>query len=127
MLRQVVMVGAGQAGVQAIDTLRRRGHDGAITLIGEEPLEPYQRPPLSKGYLTGAVEPERLMLRPARFYRDRGVDLRLGVRAGELLAIETVNRGQDQIAARKLIAARARLDHQRLADAAIPLAECALW
>ncbi|MGH8150373.1 MAG: NAD(P)/FAD-dependent oxidoreductase [Steroidobacteraceae bacterium] len=84
MLRQVVMVGAGQAAAQAIDTLRRRGYDSAITLVGEEPLEPYQRPPLSKGYLAGTVEAERLLLRPARFYRDHGVDMRLGVRAAAI-------------------------------------------
>jgi 3-phenylpropionate/trans-cinnamate dioxygenase ferredoxin reductase component len=81
MLRQVVMVGAGQAAAQAIDTLRRRGFDGSIALVGEEPLEPYQRPPLSKAYLAGAVGLERLMLRPARFYQDHRVELRLGVPA----------------------------------------------
>jgi len=76
-----MVIGAGQAALQAIDTLRRRGYDGSITLIGEETLEPYQRPPLSKGYLAAAIETERLQLRPAQYYRDNLVDMRLGTRA----------------------------------------------
>jgi 3-phenylpropionate/trans-cinnamate dioxygenase ferredoxin reductase subunit len=78
MIRNVVIVGAGQAAAQAVDTLRRRGFDGAITLIGEEPESPYQRPPLSKKYLGGALQKERLLIRPLHFYADHHIDLRLG-------------------------------------------------
>jgi 3-phenylpropionate/trans-cinnamate dioxygenase ferredoxin reductase subunit len=78
MIRNVVIVGAGQAAAQAVDTLRRRGFDGAITLIGEEPESPYQRPPLSKKYLGGALQKERLLIRPLQFYADHRIDLRLG-------------------------------------------------
>lgn len=81
MLRRVVMIGAGQAAFQAVDTLRRRGFDGSITILGEEPLEPYQRPPLSKGYLAGTVSPERLLLRPPTFYAQHRIALHLDTRA----------------------------------------------
>jgi len=81
MGERVVIVGAGQAAVQAIDTLRKRGFSGAITLIGEEPEWPYQRPPLSKKYLAGALEHDRLFIRPAHFYTDHAVEAHLGRRA----------------------------------------------
>ena len=55
MLENIVIVGAGQAAVQAIDTLRRKGFTGKISLVGDEPWLPYQRPPLSKKYLAGAL------------------------------------------------------------------------
>ncbi|MEP7243305.1 MAG: FAD-dependent oxidoreductase [Gammaproteobacteria bacterium] len=81
MLDHVVIVGAGQAGAQAIDTLRRKGFKGGLTLVGDEPLLPYQRPPLSKKFLSGALERDRLLIRPAHFYTEHGVDTRLGRRA----------------------------------------------
>ncbi len=81
MVEQILIVGAGQAAAQAIDTLRRKGFKGALTLVGAEPHLPYQRPPLSKKYLSGALEPERLLIRPAHFYAEHFVDARLGRRA----------------------------------------------
>lgn len=84
MPEAVVIVGAGQAAAQAIDTLRKRGFGGAITLVGEEDAWPYQRPPLSKKYLSGALERERLPFRPAHFYAEHRVEARLGRRALEL-------------------------------------------
>jgi len=80
----VVIVGAGQAAAQAIDTLRRKGFKGGLTLIGDEPHWPYQRPPLSKKYLSGTLEQDRLLIRPARFYSEHGVDARLGRRAQQI-------------------------------------------
>jgi len=77
-------VGAGQAAVQAIDTLRRKGFTGQIVLIGDEPWLPYQRPPLSKKYLAGALERERLLLRPPQFYASHSIDSRLGRRVEEI-------------------------------------------
>jgi len=68
MFDQIVIVGAGQAAVQAIDTLRRKGFTGKLAVVGDEPWLPYQRPPLSKKYLAGALERDRLMIRPAQFY-----------------------------------------------------------
>jgi 3-phenylpropionate/trans-cinnamate dioxygenase ferredoxin reductase subunit len=78
MNSRIVIVGAGQAAAQAVETLRKRGHAGPITLIGDEDLLPYQRPPLSKKYLAGAMERDRLLFRHAPHYLEHGVDLRLG-------------------------------------------------
>lgn len=75
---RVVIVGAGQAGAALAAKLRALGHDGPITLIGEEPAPPYQRPPLSKAYLLGEMEEERLWLRAPGFWAENGIDLRLG-------------------------------------------------
>ncbi|MCC7321492.1 MAG: FAD-dependent oxidoreductase [Rubellimicrobium sp.] len=80
----VVVIGAGQAGAALVARLRGDGFDGAITLIGQERVPPYQRPPLSKDYLLGEMELERLFLRPAGFYADHGIDLRLATRAGAI-------------------------------------------
>ena len=80
MVQTVVIVGAGHAAVQAVDTLRREGHLGPIVLVGDEPYVPYNRPPLSKKYLSGEVERERLWLRSAQYYQQHRVDTRLGVR-----------------------------------------------
>jgi 3-phenylpropionate/trans-cinnamate dioxygenase ferredoxin reductase subunit len=77
----VVIVGAGQAGASLAAKLRALGFSGGITLFGEEPAPPYQRPPLSKKYLTGEMEKERLYLRPASFYTEHGITLRLNARA----------------------------------------------
>jgi 3-phenylpropionate/trans-cinnamate dioxygenase ferredoxin reductase component len=55
-----------------------KGFDGAVTLICDEPVPPYQRPPLSKAYLLGEMEEARLYLRPESFYADQRIDLRLG-------------------------------------------------
>ena len=76
-----MIVGGGQAGAQAVQTLRKNKFDGKITLIGEEPYPPYQRPPLSKKYLAGELERDRLFLRPLAFYEKNQVDLQLGTRA----------------------------------------------
>ncbi|MGE0858333.1 MAG: NAD(P)/FAD-dependent oxidoreductase [Gammaproteobacteria bacterium] len=76
----IVVVGAGQAGQQLCDSLRRGGYEGRLVLVGDEPVLPYQRPPLSKKFLTGALEAERLLLRPASFYEKANVELRLARR-----------------------------------------------
>lgn len=74
----VVVVGAGQAGSSCVAKLRNLGFEGTITLIGAEPSPPYQRPPLSKGYLLGEITLERMYLRPESFYRENAIDLTLG-------------------------------------------------
>jgi len=76
-----VVIGGGQAGASLVAKLRTDGFDGKITLIGAEDVPPYQRPPLSKAYLLGEMELERLYLRPAAFYPDHDIDLRLSTRA----------------------------------------------
>jgi 3-phenylpropionate/trans-cinnamate dioxygenase ferredoxin reductase subunit len=88
-MQHYVVVGAGQAGASLVAKLRSEGFDGRITLIGAEAVPPYQRPPLSKAYLLGEMTKERLFLRPAAFYLDHGIDLRLDTRAVDL---DPVNR-----------------------------------
>lgn len=77
-MKRIVVIGAGQAGASLVAKLRNLGFDGQITLIGEEPAPPYQRPPLSKAYLLGDMALERLYLRPESYYADQKIDLRLG-------------------------------------------------
>jgi len=81
MLQNVVLVGAGQAAAQCIETLRKKGFGGRIVLVGDEPHLPYQRPPLSKKYLAGELGVDRLSLRHAPFYAEHQVELELGRRA----------------------------------------------
>ncbi|PIE14022.1 MAG: pyridine nucleotide-disulfide oxidoreductase [Rhodobacterales bacterium] len=76
----IIVIGAGQAGSSLVAKLRNSGYEGEITLIGEETAPPYQRPPLSKAYLLGDMELERLYLRPESFYADNNISLRLGER-----------------------------------------------
>src|SRR2546430_9141536 len=83
-----VVAGAGQGGGRAVGTLRRRGFTGKRSMVGDEPWLPYQRPPLSKKYLAGALERERLLIRPAQFFAAHQVDTQLGRRASEILRRE---------------------------------------
>ncbi len=71
--RSVVIVGAGQAGVQAASALRTEGYDGAICLIGDEPGLPYQRPPLSKSYLSGDVADDELHLETSEWFDEQRI------------------------------------------------------
>lgn len=79
-MEKIVVVGAGQAGASCVAKLRSQGFTGQIVLIGEEPAPPYQRPPLSKGYLLGEMTLDRLYLRPESYYAENGIDLRLNER-----------------------------------------------
>ena len=77
-MSHVMVIGAGQAGASLVAKLRALGHGGKITLIGSEPAPPYQRPPLSKAYLMGEMDEERLWLRGPEFYAEQNIVLRLG-------------------------------------------------
>ena len=81
MVERIVIIGAGQAGAQAIATLRAEGFEGSLTLIGDEAYPPYQRPPLSKAYLAGDFARERLFLKPDAFYAEAACGLRLSLAA----------------------------------------------
>jgi 3-phenylpropionate/trans-cinnamate dioxygenase ferredoxin reductase subunit len=81
---RLVIVGGSYAGLNAAAAAREAGFDGTITLVSAEPLPPYQRPPLSKGFLKGQVRAEDLALKGEGFYRDNAVDLALGRRAETL-------------------------------------------
>ena len=84
----VVVVGAGQAGSSCVAKLRNSGFEGQITLIGEEPVPPYQRPPLSKAYLLGDMALERMFLRPETFYYENNIELRMSTRVDAINASE---------------------------------------
>lgn len=84
MVDHVLIVGAGQAATHTAETLRRKGFAGRITLVGDETELPYQRPPLSKKYLAGDLERDRLLLRHAPFYAEHRLDLMLGRRANTI-------------------------------------------
>lgn len=75
-----VIVGASLAGAKAAETLREEGFDGGIVLIGEEPVRPYERPPLSKGYLQNSTEQEKVFVHEPGFYSANDIDLRLSTR-----------------------------------------------
>jgi 3-phenylpropionate/trans-cinnamate dioxygenase ferredoxin reductase subunit len=91
MTETVVIVGAGHAAGQAIATLKQRNFAGKIVLIGDEPHLPYQRPPLSKKYLAGNMPPERLYFKPASFYDDDNIDVRLETR------VESIDRDAHRV------------------------------
>jgi 3-phenylpropionate/trans-cinnamate dioxygenase ferredoxin reductase subunit len=73
-----IIVGGGLAGAIAAQTLREEGFDGRITLFGEEPHRPYERPPLSKDYLQGKTDRDSIFAHPEPWYADHAVELRLG-------------------------------------------------
>lgn len=80
----IIVVGAGQAGLQVTDSLRRGGYNGDLLLVGDEPSLPYQRPPLSKQYMVGELTDERLLFRPADFFEKRKVAMITGARVTDL-------------------------------------------
>ncbi|MEJ1999010.1 MAG: NAD(P)/FAD-dependent oxidoreductase, partial [Maritimibacter sp.] len=83
-MSHIAVIGAGQAGAALCAKLRNSGYDGRITLVGAESVPPYQRPPLSKKYMSGEMELERLFLRPERFYAEQNIDLRTGTRVAAI-------------------------------------------
>ncbi len=78
---RVVILGAGHGGFQLAASLRQGGFDGEVVLVGDEDALPYQRPPLSKDYLSGKVGLDLVLMRPAAFYREHRIDYRAGRRA----------------------------------------------
>ncbi|MFT5776625.1 NAD(P)/FAD-dependent oxidoreductase [Hyphomonas sp.] len=78
---RIVVIGGGQAGAQALQSLRQSGYAGALTLVGDEPALPYQRPPLSKAYMKGEMTEERLYFRPAPWYQDQNIEVILSTPA----------------------------------------------
>jgi len=103
----IVIAGAGHAAGQAIATLKQRKFDGKIILVGDEPYLPYQRPPLSKKFLSGDMPAERLYFKPPSFYDDPQVELRLDTRITgiDLDAHVVTTANDDEIGFGKLILA----------------------
>jgi 3-phenylpropionate/trans-cinnamate dioxygenase ferredoxin reductase component len=81
MVSTIVVIGGGHGGAQAVETLRSEGFSGRLILIGDESTLPYQRPPLSKKYLSGELAGERLPFRPRAYYDEHQIELKLGSRA----------------------------------------------
>lgn len=79
-MSQVLIIGAGQAAASCAAALRSGGFEDGITIVGAEPVPPYQRPPLSKAYLLGDMALERLFLRPESWYADQNITLMEGRR-----------------------------------------------
>jgi 3-phenylpropionate/trans-cinnamate dioxygenase ferredoxin reductase component len=83
-MSRVVIVGAGHGGFQLAASLRQNGFDGSIVLVGDEPQLPYQRPPLSKDYLSGKIGLDLLLMRPSSFFADQRIELVCGVAVSEI-------------------------------------------
>ena len=84
MANTIVIAGAGHGAGQVVASLKQHKFDGKIILVGDEPYLPYQRPPLSKKYLAGELPPERLYFKPASFYDDPQVEVRLETRIASI-------------------------------------------
>jgi len=91
MAQDVLIVGAGHAAGQLVTTLRQKRFAGRITLVGEEPYYPYQRPPLSKKFLAGELASERLYIKPASYYDDDQISVQLETR------VDRIDRGARQV------------------------------
>jgi 3-phenylpropionate/trans-cinnamate dioxygenase ferredoxin reductase subunit len=74
-INNVTIVGAGQAGTQVAQSLRKRGFEGSIVMLGNEGYPPYQRPPLSKAFLKGEMDEARLFFKPEPFYAEKAIEL----------------------------------------------------
>ncbi len=100
----VVVIGAGQAAASLVARLRSKGFEGEITVIGDEPAVPYQRPPLSKAYLLGEMALDRLYLRPESYYAEQNITLKTGLRVDGIdRAAKTVLAGDQVIAYDELV------------------------
>jgi 3-phenylpropionate/trans-cinnamate dioxygenase ferredoxin reductase component len=102
---ELIVIGGGQAAVSLIAKARALGDDRPITLVSEEPVVPYQRPPLSKKYLLGEMDLARLLIRSERWYVENNIALRLGIR------VEAIDRQDSSV----LLADGERLSYERLA------------
>jgi 3-phenylpropionate/trans-cinnamate dioxygenase ferredoxin reductase subunit len=119
----IVIIGAGQAAAQAVATLRAEGFDGSLTVIGDEPYAPYQRPPLSKAYLMGTLDRERLFLKPDAFYADAKCELILNASATTIKRAAktvTLDNGLAIPYDKLLIATGSRVRHIRAPGAHLP-------
>jgi len=123
MSENIVIIGAGQAAIQAIQSLRAEGFAGPITLVGEEAYPPYQRPPLSKAYLLGQLERPRLFLKSDAYYAEAGVELLVNTTATAIdRAAKTVALSDGRMLAydRLLLTTGARVRKLRCPGADLP-------
>lgn len=118
-----LIIGASHAGSQAAVSLRQAGYEGRITLLGEETVAPYHRPPLSKDYLSGDRSEADILLRPAESYAASGIDLKLGVRAGAIDRDDRTVRtdgGEPLLYDHLILATGARVRSLRIPGAELP-------
>ncbi len=101
----IVIVGTGHGGAQAAIALRQQGHEESILMLGRDSYPPYERPPLSKEYLSGEKPFERIMVRPEKFWADKNIDIKLGAVVSDIdwMAHEAVLSDGSRIGYRKLI------------------------
>src|SRR4051794_26823694 len=101
----IVIVGASLAGAKAAETLRQEGFAGRVVLIGEERDRPYERPPLSKGYLRGDEEPVKIFVHDEGFYAEQGIELRTSTRvtAVDPSASDVILEGGERVRYDKLL------------------------
>lgn len=114
MAGSILIVGAGQSGMQIADTLREEGYTGAVTMVGDENIAPYQRPPLSKTFLYGEADEESLQFRNQKFYDDNRIEVILGD------AIVDVNLGLSGGSAITASGRRIEFDRMALAPGSLP-------
>ena len=105
----IIIIGAGQAGASLAARLRALGYDGPLLMLGEEPVPPYQRPPLSKKYMSGELDLSRLLIRPQSWYEEQDVELRLSTPVAALSPGERL-----QTSITRLNACRTRHGAQRM-------------
>ena len=112
-MEKIVVIGGGQAGVSLIAKLRTLGFDRDITLLCAENDLPYQRPPLSKNYLLGKMERERLFLRPITWYEENAITIKCGTFCTDInIQTNTVTAGNDQIPFDHLILTTGSIPHE---------------
>lgn len=126
-----VVVGASLAGAKAAEALRAEGFDGRLVLVGEEPQRPYERPPLSKGYLRGEADPDKLYVHDEGFYAEHDIELRTETRivAIDRAGSEVVDADGERIAYdRLLLATGAAARRLRIPGADLDrIFSCATW
>ena len=126
MAMKAVTIGAGQAAVAFAAKLRELDGDAEILMIGEEESLPYQRPPLSKKYMTGEMEADRLLLRPAEWYDDNRIECRTGTQVTQIdAAAKQVHVGGEAVSFDKLLIATCLL--LLAADTDKTIAGWSLW
>jgi 3-phenylpropionate/trans-cinnamate dioxygenase ferredoxin reductase subunit len=91
MSATTIVVGAGQAGGELASCLRQLGYSGRIVLIGDEPHVPYQRPPLSKAYLSGEMKLDSLFFKPREAYENKGIECSFGI------GVEAIDRAERRV------------------------------
>ena len=106
--KKIVIIGGGQASSQVATSLRQKNFTGGISILSSEGYLPYQRPPLSKKYLSGELESERLYLKPEKFYKDQNINVLLNS------YVEEIDRKNSKLVFSKLNEGEGKIDYDNL-------------